>query len=102
MKKIIEGKLYNTETAEKIGGIYHGNYGDLNYWDNELYVTKKGAYFMTWEGGANSQYAEHIAHDKITGGEGMAVMTEDEAKNWAMENLDAEEYIEAFGEVEEA
>ena len=48
MKKIINGKLYNTETATLIGGFYKGGtgYSDINYIEQKIYQTKKGQYFL--------------------------------------------------------
>ncbi len=47
MKSIIEGKIYNTETADQ---ICQGDNGlsttDCYYQSEELYRTQKGAYFV--------------------------------------------------------
>ena len=56
MKKIIDGKVYNTDTAKKIGEWSYGRYGDINYVEETLYQTKKGAFFIYYEGGANTSY----------------------------------------------
>ena len=41
MKKVIKGRVYNTETAVKLGAWYNDyNYGDLKYCAEELYRTK--------------------------------------------------------------
>ena len=39
MKKVINGKTYNTETSKKVCGF------DVNGWTHELYQTKNGEYF---------------------------------------------------------
>ena len=39
MKKVINGKTYNTETSKKVCGF------DVNGWTHELYQTKSGEYF---------------------------------------------------------
>ena len=39
MKKVINGKTYNTETSKKVCGF------ELNGWTHELYQTKSGEYF---------------------------------------------------------
>jgi len=45
MKKIINRKVYNTETAELIGEYWNGlSINDFHYVYEELYITKKGNY----------------------------------------------------------
>lgn len=47
MKRIISGKTYNTETAELIISGNNGLYtNDIYYRCEELYLTKKGNYFV--------------------------------------------------------
>ena len=100
MKQIIEGKLYNTDTSQWIGEWSMGQYGSLNFMQEILYQTKKGAYFIAYEGGAGSAFAK-IEGNEQHGSEGIRLLTEDEAKNWSMQHLEADEYIKRFGEVEE-
>ena len=102
MKKIIDGVVYDTETAECIAGYNNGHFPtDFEYFYEQLYRTKKGTYFVYGYGLARSKYGVWIG---ATGGSGEEIiqMTEERAKKWAMENLEADEYIEIFGEVEEA
>ena len=49
MKKIIEGKTYNTETALLLGDWQNLWKGDYHYCREELYRTKKGTYFLYGE-----------------------------------------------------
>ena len=49
MKKIIDGKIYNTETAEKIGFYCNGESG-FGRFHETLYKTQKGRYFTHGEG----------------------------------------------------
>lgn len=84
MKKIINGKLYNTEIAELIGSNWNGcSTSDFDYCCEELYVTKKGAYFMTGEGGARSKYATSYGSNTTGGGSVIIPFTKEEASNWA-------------------
>jgi hypothetical protein len=51
MKSIINGKTYNTETAELIVTGDNGlSYGDCYRRTEELYLTKKGNYFICTAG----------------------------------------------------
>lgn len=101
MKKIIKGKLYNTETAKEIAAWSNGlGYRDFNWCEETLYRKKTGEYFIAGEGGARSKYAER--HGDMWGaGEEIVPMTEDEARTWAEHRLDADDYIEIFGEPDE-
>lgn len=43
MKKVVDGKVYNTETAELVHEWSNGRYGnDFRYRGKDLYRTKKG------------------------------------------------------------
>ena len=102
MKKIIEGKLYNTETAKMIGEGGNGRgRNDFSYYEEELYIKRTGEYFLYGCGGAMSRYAESCGQNTWTGGESIIPMTEKEAREWAEENIYADDYMEIFGEVEE-
>jgi len=103
MKKIIEGALYNTETAKVIGNWDNGLYGrDFNRCSETLYRTKAGKYFLHGEGGGNSIYAEHCGNNMRTSGEHIEPMTPAAASEWAEEHLDADEFAAEFGEPDEA
>lgn len=103
MKQIINGKTYNTETAECIGS-YRSGCGprDFRYVREELYRTKKGAYFTAGEGGPMTSYAVSCGDNSWCGGEEIRPISEEEAKEWMEEHCDTEDYINAFGEPEEA
>ncbi|HBM6509205.1 TPA: hypothetical protein LY796_002232 [Enterococcus faecium] len=101
MKKIIEGKLYNTETATLIAEYQKGNRSDFYGIEEKVYKTKKGQYFMYYWGGGCSKYREEVASQTYSDSEGIKLISEEEAKEFAMEHLDAEDFIGIFGEVEE-
>ena len=42
MKKVINGKLYNSETAKLLGEDSYSHPGDLAYWSEELYQKRTG------------------------------------------------------------
>lgn len=56
MKKIICKKEYDTETAELIKTYTNGNYGDPAGYEERLYKTPAGLYFLHVQGGASSPY----------------------------------------------
>lgn len=101
MKKIIDGHKYDTDTAKLIGEASDYYPGDFKYYCEELYRTKAGFFFLHGEGGPMSRYAEPDVGGGWTGGEKIIPMSEDNAKEWSEDNLDADDYESVFGEVEE-
>ena len=101
MKKIINGRMYNTDTAELVGEWDNGHsYTDFNYCKEALYRKKTGEYFLHGKGGARSRWCEW-GGNCVCDGEGIIPLTITMAKEWAECNLSADEYEEIFGEVEE-
>ena len=101
MKKIINNKLYSTESAEFVGSDSYSNQRDFHHWVEELYKKKNGEFFLYGEGGPLSKYQKEIGMNEWSGSSNIIPMTEEEARNWAEEHLTSDEYIEIFGEPEE-
>jgi len=101
MKKIINGKKYDTETAKILGSAGYSYPGDFSYWQETLYRKKTGEFFVHGIGGPLSKYARSIGLNEWTGGEEIIPLSPKEAQKWAEENLEAEEFEKVFGEVEE-
>ena len=101
MKKIINGKKYDTETAKLIGAdSYGGSKSDFNYWEEALYKKVTGEFFLYGEGGAKSKYGIPIG-DMWGYGEKIIPLTLSEAKAWAEEHMSVDNYESVFGIVEE-
>lgn len=85
MKRIMDGKRYDTATAELIGEWDNGHYrSDFHYCEETLCKTPGGAYFLHGAGGALSPYSQ--AHGTSRGsGDALQPMTADEAKAWLEE-----------------
>ena len=96
MKKIIGGKRYNTNTAKNLGSAGYSHPGDFSFWHEELYQKKTGEFFLYGKGGAMSRYARRIGPDEWTGGEEIRPLSLKEARKWAEENLDVEEFERIF------
>ena len=60
MKKIINGKMYNTETAKCLSEWCNGHYGDLTYVEETLYRKRTGEYFLYGLSGAADKIADAI------------------------------------------
>ena len=82
MKKIINGKRYDTKTAELWGSREYGYSGDLDYVCEALYQKRTGEFFLYGVGGARSKYAEEISMNSWSCGEKIIPLTDDEAKEW--------------------
>lgn len=97
MRRIIDGKLYDTSKAVLLGNRTESHPSDFHYCDESLYRTEKGTYFIAGEGGALSSYAGPIDnHGGRSGGEGLCVVCRDEARHWAEVYLEVEEYMKHF------
>lgn len=102
MKKIIEGKVYNTETAEEIGSFWNGLGGnDFRNLNESLYKTKKGAWFLYGQGGAMTRWSESNGNT-TWGSSGIMVLSEESARRWCeTHDIDAET-IERHFTIDEA
>lgn len=101
MKKIINGKMYNTETAHQVDMWSNGvACRDFRQCCEMLYRKKTGEFFIHGWGGPMSKYAESQGNE-ISGSEKIIPITEAEAKAWLEEKGTTEAYIETFGEPEE-
>lgn len=97
MKKIINGKLYNTNTAQEIGHADNGCFDDdIDYVWEALYRKKTGEFFLYGIGGARSGYAESIGSGSTSGGRQIIPLSYDSAREWAEQHLTAEGYAAAF------
>lgn len=101
MKKIIEGKLYDTETAREVGCDSYSNRRDFHYWSETLFKKRTGEFFLYGEGGAASKYSVSCGQNEWRGGEKIIPLSYKAAQEWAEEHLDADDYQAIFGEISE-
>ena len=101
MKRIINGKRYDTDTAKILGSAGYNHPGDFSFWREELYQKKTGEFFLYGIGGAMSKYARSIGLNEWSGGEEIIPLSPEEARKWAEKHLEVEEFEQLFGEVEE-
>lgn len=104
MKKIIDGKVYNTETAEEIADWDNGFYGgDFEHYREELYKTKKGNWFLYKTGGPRSTMAVSVGAGSTAGSSDIEKYTEKEAVEWLKKRQKIEILQEMFpNEIETA
>lgn len=103
MKKVINGKLYDTCTATRIASCSHGGQGprDFHYYSESLYRKRTGEYFLHGEGGPLTHYAVTTGQNSWSGGEKIIPLTYKEATEWAEREMDADDYAAEFGPVSE-
>lgn len=100
MKKVINGKLYDTETAELVGEttIDCIKYDYDAYVDELLYRKRTGEFFifrnMCGDGDAFDVYDWTMEHR-------FEPISEEDARAWAERYLDGDDYISIFGKPEE-
>lgn len=103
MKKVIKGKLYDTDKAKLIGRYEYSARGwDLYYFEEKLYQKRTGEFFLYGEGGAGSKYCEPA--DGVgwwKGSKDIIPLNYKSAREWAEEHLDADTYVAIFGVIEE-
>ena len=76
MKKVICRVEYDTDNAELVKKVSVGNFGDSDGYEESLYQTEKGTYFLYVNGGEDSKYTK----------EDIKRMSKDKAKAWLEEN----------------
>lgn len=102
MKKIINGKRYDTDTAKECGTAYSKlGRRDFGYWEETLYQKRTGEFFLYGEGGPASRYAVSAGQNSWSGGEKIIPLSVENAMKWAEEHLEMEEYESIFGEIAE-
>ena len=102
MNKIINGKVYNTGTAHKIGTWSNGaDRTDFSWVEESLYQKKTGEFFLHGQGGPNTRYAQQLEASHWTGGETISLVSYDSARQWAEDHLTADQYQAVFGEIAE-
>lgn len=95
MKKIINGKLYDTETAELLAtNASECGQHDFRWFEEDLYRTKKGQFFLAGEGGPMSRWSHSIDQNSWSGGSDIVLFSDEEAREWAEASLTADEIEE--------
>lgn len=105
IRKIINGKRYDTSKALLVGEHDHGSYpgsGDFSHWSAALYKTpRSGRFFLAGQGGAMTMFAQHLPDGGACGGERLIPMSTEDALEWAERYLLAEAIEEHFADMVE-
>ena len=102
MRKVINGKVYDTETAERVHEVSFGYASDFNHFEEALYRTPNGRWFIVGSGGALTRYATSHSDGTRSGGSAVIVLSDEEALRYLEQNDADAETIERFFQVEEA
>lgn len=104
MRKVIDGKVYDTEKATMLAEYSNGRFrNDFSYVNEELYVTAKGNYFLYGEGGPMTKYAVSCGSNSWGGSSDIFALSEKGAYNWLVENGETEAIEKYFSDfIEEA
>lgn len=103
LRRISNGKLYNTQTARHLARFSHDPVEHWFSFEEELYQTKNGGFFLTAEGLGGSPYGYKQAHNnEYVRGHVLLPLTDEQAKKWLEIRELLEEYIEIFGCPDEA
>lgn len=80
MKAIIEGKRYDTETAEQIHEWDNGWYNNDFRWRlKTLFRTKKGSWFILHKGGPLTDMAVSCGSNSTSGSSSIEIISDDDA-----------------------
>jgi hypothetical protein len=104
MKQVIEGRLYNTETAKMVGEVEARGYSsvtDFSFWHGTLYHTKSGRYFVAGSGGPATMFGRPSGN-MTTGGSGIVALGGEEARSIAEDSQLSVEVLQAHFTIEEA
>lgn len=95
MKKRIDKKLYDTDTALKIAS-WEELPGDFSYICETLYRKRSGEYFLHGEGGPRSMYGIQEGSN-FRGGATIVPLTYEQAEKWAEEHAPTDVVLDEFG-----
>lgn len=101
MKQVVNGRIYNTETATMITTIDTDNRRDVEWERTSLYRTAKGSFFLEGEGGPMSRWGcKDSGGDARIGGSGLRPLDAAEALAFAeAAYTDADTIAEYFGDL---
>jgi len=91
MIQVIDGKRYNTETAESIHEHSNGHFvGDFRFRTKDLMRTKLGAWFLHHVGGAMSDMSVNVGNNGRGGSEDIEPVSDDDAYGFLESHSDYE------------
>lgn len=99
MKRVIDGRIYDTAVAEPVHRWDNGRLDDdLHFEEAILYRTPKGAYFVCGAGGPLTDYAERVDSSTMTAGIDLWAVDKDQAIEWLENRGGHEALVDLFVE----
>ena len=93
MKKVIQNRVYDTETAELVAS-YHDN-----TCAERLYRKRTGEFFLHGRGNSDSDDYAVWKGNRVSGSERIKPLTPKLAMAWAAKHLNRQQYDDIFGAV---
>ena len=84
MKKIIKGRIYDTDKAKQLNFKYVGEFGEAGGYEERLHLTKSGQYFIFGAGGSESPYPQPV----------IKPIEKEQADEWLAEMSGVKEVVE--------
>lgn len=97
MRKVINGKLYDTDTANEIASDSYLYASAFSHWVETLYQTRNGSWFLVGEGGPSSRYSVSVGHNQWGGGSQIIPLSKAKALAWLEEHAGVDVVLEHFG-----
>ena len=102
MRKIINGRLYDTTTATKVATYMNGDPAiDFHHFKETLFQKRNGEFFLLASGRSPAKYRAYSDDGLYRGEDAFIPLTLEDAKRWSEDHLEVDEYIAVFGPVEE-
>jgi hypothetical protein len=99
VKRIIKNRVYDTTKAKRLAEYEPNPYhSDFHWYCETLFQKRTGEYFLHGDGNAASKYSKNCGQNEWCGDEKIIPLTYEEARQWAEERLDTDNYIGIFGE----
>jgi hypothetical protein len=87
MRKVVKGKVVDTEKMVKLAEVRFGSVNDYNYvWETLFYDPESKLCYLYGRGGAASRYAEAVGINQWSEGEKLTKITKGLALLWLEDN----------------
>lgn len=98
MKKVINGKVYDTNTATQIAYWESGSKTSPSWYEETLFRKRNGEMFLFGRGYATSPYAQRNPDGNLSVGSVIRPISWEDAQLWAKDKLDDVDFDKLFGE----
>jgi hypothetical protein len=99
MKKVINGKSYNCDTAREIAYARSDcGKSDFAWWEETLYKKSTGEFFLEGHGGPMSRYSQASGANSTISGSAIVPLTLADTKAWIESKGDWNLWTSLFGQ----